>query len=382
MSTTDTPLTASPTRGRIGFSRKAKAYLALTKPRVIELLLVTTVPVMIFAESGFPKIGLVLATLMGGSHWRRLRRRVQLLPRPRHRQADAPHRERPLVTGEVSPRRRSSSRGSWRRGIAWLWFDANWLAAGLGSARSCSTCHLHDGPQAPHPAEHRLGRCRRLHARADRLGRRHRAVAWTAVILFLVVFLWTPPHYWPLSMRYREDTQRQRADARRHRRRQVGLVQVVLYAWATVACSLLLIPAAARAGLRGRGRARGAWFLYEAHRLYDRAQARRRRTRAHARVPRIHHVPDPAVHRPRCPTVRRLRHHGRLTQPATRRPRRRGKKTEEPRSRRIYGGLGATKRIYILTGLLAGEVGGVRGCAHRQGSLEHVGPDQDAGMPL
>ena len=48
-------------------SRKAKAYVALTKPRVIELLLVTTLPTMMFAERGFPSISLVLATLLGGA---------------------------------------------------------------------------------------------------------------------------------------------------------------------------------------------------------------------------------------------------------------------------------------------------------------------------
>src|SRR6188768_4140622 len=52
---------------RIGFVRTAKAYIALTKPRVIELLLITTVPVMILAQGGIPNLWLVLATLVGGS---------------------------------------------------------------------------------------------------------------------------------------------------------------------------------------------------------------------------------------------------------------------------------------------------------------------------
>ena len=68
-------------------------------------------------------------------------------------------------------------------------------------------------------------------------------VAWPAVILFMVIFLWTPPHYWPLSMKYSDDYNAANvpmlgaiASAR-----QVS-VQVVLYAWATLACSLLLTP--------------------------------------------------------------------------------------------------------------------------------------------
>src|SRR5690625_7111253 len=59
--------TTEPTRQKIGFRRKAKAYLALTKPRVIELLLVTTLPTMIFAQRGWPDLWTVLATMVGGA---------------------------------------------------------------------------------------------------------------------------------------------------------------------------------------------------------------------------------------------------------------------------------------------------------------------------
>ena len=69
-------------------------------------------------------------------------------------------------------------------------------------------------------------------------------VEWPAVVLFMVIFLWTPPHYWPLSMRYGEDYRNANvpmlgaiAGAK------VVSVQVVLYAWAMVACSLLMVPA-------------------------------------------------------------------------------------------------------------------------------------------
>ena len=71
------------------------------------------------------------------------------------------------------------------------------------------------------------------------------SLTWTPVILFGIVFLWTPPHYWPLSMKYRADYQSVNVPmlAVVRGRTVVGL-QVVLYAWATVACSLLLIPVA------------------------------------------------------------------------------------------------------------------------------------------
>ena len=93
---------------------------------------------------------------------------------------------------------------------------------------------------------------------------------WTPVILFGIVFLWTPPHYWPLSMRYKRRLRRRRVPmlAVVRGRAQVGL-QVVLYAWATVVCSLLLVPVAADGGaLPAVALVTGAWFIYETHRLY------------------------------------------------------------------------------------------------------------------
>jgi protoheme IX farnesyltransferase len=107
-------------------------------------------------------------------------------------------------------------------------------------------------------------------------------IGWAAVtgslsleawILFLVVFLWTPPHYWPLSMKYREDYARVDVPMLAVVREApvVGL-QVILYAWATVAASLLLIPVAPM-GLLYTVVALGAggWFLFESHRLYQRS---------------------------------------------------------------------------------------------------------------
>jgi protoheme IX farnesyltransferase len=99
------------------------------------------------------------------------------------------------------------------------------------------------------------------------------SLSWTPVILFAIVFLWTPPHYWPLSMKYRADYQSVNVPmlAVVRGRTVVGL-QVVLYAWATVACSLLLIPVAGM-GLVYSVVAivSGGWFIIESHRLYSTA---------------------------------------------------------------------------------------------------------------
>ena len=100
------------------------------------------------------------------------------------------------------------------------------------------------------------------------------SVEWPAIILFMVIFLWTPPHYWPLSMRYGEDYRNANvpmlgaiAGAK------VVSVQVVLYAWAMVACSLLMVPAGGAGWVYTvTAVLAGAWFLYESHALYSRAQ--------------------------------------------------------------------------------------------------------------
>ena len=126
------------------------------------------------------------------------------------------------------------------------------------------------------------------------------SLAWPPVILFALVFLWTPPHYWPLSMKYKEQYEEVQVPMLGATRNgsQVGL-QVILYAWATVACSLLLIPVAGM-GLVYTVSALvfGGWFIYESHRAL---QPRRARHRAapDARVPRLDHVPDAALRRDR-----------------------------------------------------------------------------------
>jgi protoheme IX farnesyltransferase len=96
---------------------------------------------------------------------------------------------------------------------------------------------------------------------------------WPPVILFLVVFLWTPPHYWPLSMKYRDDYAAAHVPmlAVLRDRATVG-IQVVLYAWATVVASLLLIPIAPMGALyTAVALVAGGWFIVESHRLYGRA---------------------------------------------------------------------------------------------------------------
>jgi protoheme IX farnesyltransferase len=272
--TMDVAVAPSVSRGRLGFGRKAKAYVALTKPRVIELLLVTTAPVMILAEGGWPNFWLVIATLVGGAlsagsagafncyidrDIDRLMKRTQ---------------NRPLVTGDLTDR--EALVFAWVLGITsilWLGLTTNWLAASLSLAailvyvfvytlwlkRRTEQNIIWGGIAGCFPV---------VIGWAAVTG----SLTWAPIVLFAVIFLWTPPHYWPLSMKYRDDYQNASVPmlAVVRGRTVVGL-QVILYAWATVACSLLLIPVAPMGIVYTVvATVSGAWFIYEAHLLYSR----------------------------------------------------------------------------------------------------------------
>ncbi|WP_285138318.1 heme o synthase [Microbacterium sp. lyk4-40-TSB-66] len=263
------------TTDRRSVGRTVRAYVALTKPRVLELLLVTTVPVMILAQGGLPDLWLIFATVIGGSLSAGSAAAFNMYL---DRDIDA-HMQRtenrPLVTGEVSPR--GALVFAWTLAAVstvWLWVFTNPLAAGLSAAaiffyvviytmilkRRTEQNIVWGGIAGCFPV---------LIGWSAVTG----SLSWAALILFALVFLWTPPHYWPLSMKYArqyEEVDVPMLGATRSGS-QVGL-QVILYAWATVACSLLLIPVASM-GLvyTVSSLVFGGWFVYESHRLYSRA---------------------------------------------------------------------------------------------------------------
>ena len=131
--------TAAVTRRPIG--RTIRAYIALTKPRVLELLLVTTVPVMILAEGGLPSLWLVARHGHRRLDERRLRRRVQHVPRPRHRRAHAAHREPSARHRRGLAARRAHLRLDPGRRLHRLALGDDQLARGdaVGASRSSST---------------------------------------------------------------------------------------------------------------------------------------------------------------------------------------------------------------------------------------------------
>ena len=220
-----------------------KSYIALTKPRIIELLLVTTVPTMFLASDGWPNWYLVLATLIGGAL---AAGGANALNNVVDRDIDAlmdRTAHRPLVTGKVSVR------GAIALGLSlsllsiiWLENQVNTLAALLAAGaivfyvciytlllkRRTSSNIVWGGAAGCFPV----------------------LIGWAAVnnslnivpfVLFLIVFWWTPPHYWPLSMQYRDDYETAGvpmlpvvAD-----RRKVSS-QILIYSWIMVATTVVL----------------------------------------------------------------------------------------------------------------------------------------------
>ena len=254
------------------------AYVALTKPRIIELLLVTTVPTMVLAARGLPSLGLVVATLVGGTL---AAASANALNCWYDRDIDVlMHRTegRPLARAAVTPA--SALVFGLVLGLlatVELAVTTNLLAAGLGVAaitfyvvvytmwlkRRTSQNIVWGGAAGCMPV---------LIGWAAVTG----SLAWAPVVLFAVIFFWTPPHYWPLAMRYRDDYAR--ADVPMLpvvASDRVVTSRIVAYSWVMVAVSLLLFWPLGVSGALYLVTAvvAGGVFLREAQLLAGRARA-------------------------------------------------------------------------------------------------------------
>ena len=256
---------------------RVAAYVALTKPRIIELLLVTTVPVMFLAAQGVPPLGPVLATLVGGTL---AAGSANALNCYIDRDIDVTMRRtrrRPLATHAVEPR------PALIFGIVLgvtatllLGFAVNWLSAALALGANLfyvfgySILLKRRTPQ--NIVWGGLAGCFPTligwTAITGRLG-------WEPFVLFLVVFFWTPPHFWALAMRYREDYAAANVPMLPVVAGEAEVAtQIVRYSWAMVATSLLLWPVASTGWLYPVvAAALGAAFLVEAYRLKGRVRS-------------------------------------------------------------------------------------------------------------
>lgn len=268
-----TPAASSP-RPK-SFGRTLKAYLALTKPRVVELLLVVTVPAMILAKQGLPSLWLVLATLLGGAMSAGSAGAFNCyIDRDMDRKMKRTE-NRPLVTGEISDR--NALIFSWVLGvisIVWLYFTTNWLAA-LFSALAIFFYVVIYTLLLKRYSEQNIiwGGIAGCFPVLIGWAAVTESVSWAPMVLFLIIFLWTPPHYWPLSMKYKEDYAAAGVPMLGVVRGRVTVgLQIILYTWATVASTFLLIPVAEMGWLyTGVALVSGAMFIVEAHKLYGHA---------------------------------------------------------------------------------------------------------------
>jgi protoheme IX farnesyltransferase len=251
-------------------------YVALTKPRIIELLLVTTVPTMFLADGGVPSLWLVAATLFGGSLAAGSANTLNCyldrdIDRVMHRTE-----RRPLATGLVSPREAlvfGALLGV--ASVAWLAGTVGWLAAALAFAAIAFYVGVYTMALKRRTPQNIVwggaaGCMPVLIGWAAVTG----SISWTPVVLFGIIFFWTPPHYWPLSLRFRDDYAAAGvpmlpvvADV------VVVARRIVVYSWVMVAVSLLLWPVAGTGPVYAVSAVvLGAGFLVEAHRLLARAR--------------------------------------------------------------------------------------------------------------
>ncbi|MEY4492832.1 MAG: hypothetical protein RL355_181 [Actinomycetota bacterium] len=254
-----------------------RAYLALTKPRIIELLLVTTIPTMFLAADGVPGLSLMIWTLIGGSLAAGganslncyLDRDIDaIMQRTQHR---------PSATGQIAPFKIVIFGLS----LSFLSFVILGLLVNQLSAFLAVLAILF----------YVVGYTMLLKRRTSQnivwggaAGCMPVLIGWSAVtnsltwapiILFLIVFFWTPPHYWPLSLRYKDDYEAANVPMLPvEETPEVVAKQIVLYGFAMVGISLLLIPVANMNWLYSiTAIGTGIWFMQEAFKLQTRVKA-------------------------------------------------------------------------------------------------------------
>ncbi len=266
-------------------SRKERAagFLALTKPRIIELLLITTVPTMIVAAGGWPGatfwsgLWLILATVIGGALAAGSANTYNMWY---DRDIDAVMsrtKKRPLVTGLISPTEALVFASALAVvSVLWLGFTVNWLAAWLALGANAMysigyTIFLKRNTKQNIVWGGSAGSMPVLIGWAAVTG----SLSWAPVLLFGIIFFWTPPHYWPLSMKFKKDY----ADA------GVPMLPVsepaplvaghmILYTAAMIICSLVLIPVAGLGWFYSAvAVASGAWFGWICLQLWKRAKS-------------------------------------------------------------------------------------------------------------
>lgn len=193
--------------GRSSVGARVRGFVALTKPRIIELLLVTTLPTMVVAARGMPPLWLMVATLVGGTLAAGGANAINMYV---DRDIDAVmHRtsRRPLVTGVVQPTEALVFAVSLEiAAFALLWATVNLLSAVLAVSATLFYVFVYTLWLKRSSVQNIVI--------GGAAGAVPVLVGWSAVrdqiglapiLLFVLIFVWTPPHFWALAIRYRDD---------------------------------------------------------------------------------------------------------------------------------------------------------------------------------
>jgi len=252
------------------------AYVALTKPRIIELLLVTTLPTMVVAQRGLPPVWLMAATLAGGALAAGGANAINMVVDRDIDRLMKRTKNRPLVTGAMTPTAALVFALSLEvAAFVELWLAVNLLSAVLAISatlfyvfvytlwlkRRSSQNIVIGGAAGAVPVL--VGWA----AVTDSL-------SWAPVVLFAIIFIWTPPHFWSLAVRYKEDYAAAEvpmlpvvASMKR------TTTEIVYYTVALVAVSFLLGPVAHMGWIyMVTAAVLGAGFLFLVTRLWGLAQ--------------------------------------------------------------------------------------------------------------
>jgi protoheme IX farnesyltransferase len=279
---------APPIQGRRAGWSTIGAYIALTKPRIIELLLVTTLPTMVVAKHGLPSVWLMLATLVGGTLAAGGANAINMVV---DRDIDAlmnRTKNRPLVTGAMSPTSALVFALTLEAAaFVELALAVNLLSAVLAVSATLFYVFVYTLWLKRRSSQNIViggaaGAVPVLVGWAAVTG----TLSWAPVVLFAIIFIWTPPHFWSLAVRYKEDYKAADvpmlpvvASMKRTTR------EIVLYTVALVAISLLFGPVAhlgliymIAAGVLGGG------FLYMTAHLWNLARTDRATGREAMRV--------------------------------------------------------------------------------------------------
>ncbi len=234
-------------RARLSLVERVSAYVALTKPRIIELLLITTLPTMILAQRGLPGVWLMVATLLGGALAAGGANAINMyvdrdIDKLMHRTA-----KRPLVTGVIAPRN-ALIFAITLEVVAFveLWAWVNLLSAVLAVSATLFYVFIYTlWLKRTSKQNIVIGGAAGAMPVLVGWAAVTNSLAWAPVVLFGVIFLWTPPHFWALAVKYREDYEAAQvpmmpvvATFRR------TAVEIIVYTVAMVGLTLVLAPVA------------------------------------------------------------------------------------------------------------------------------------------